>query len=146
MRDDCTAPFDMATQPLIQSNTQDDDSFNERLNSRRLFRRLNIFGFFSLLKIGRIAEQLSLHANNANRIKLHQVRFCLHCKWWRMTGSNRRPPACKAGALPTELIPQLVGLVGLEPTTPALSTQCSNQLSYKPSQLLSTESLRSSCP
>lgn len=67
-------------------------------------------------------------------------------KWWRMTGSNRRPPACKAGALPAELIPQdqiipkfpeflkpnLVGLVGLEPTTPALSTQCSNQLSYRP--------------
>ena len=26
----------------------------------------------------------------------------------------------------------LVGLVGLEPTTPALSTQCSNQLSYRP--------------
>ncbi len=24
--------------------------------------------------------------------------------WWRMTGSNRRPPACKAGALPAELI------------------------------------------
>ena len=23
-----------------------------------------------------------------------------------MTGSNRRPPACKAGALPAELIPQ----------------------------------------
>ena len=28
-------------------------------------------------------------------------------KWWRMTGSNRRPPACKAGALPAELIPRL---------------------------------------
>ena len=28
--------------------------------------------------------------------------------WWRMTGSNRRPPACKAGALPAELIPRLV--------------------------------------
>ena len=27
-------------------------------------------------------------------------------KWWRMTGSNRRPPACKAGALPAELIPR----------------------------------------
>ena len=69
-----------------------------------------------------------------------------------MTGSNRRPPACKAGALPAELIPLgvllvglaglvstlppglflLVGLVGLEPTTPALSTRCSNQLSYSP--------------
>ena len=61
--------------------------------------------------------------------------------WWRMTGSNRRPPACKAGALPAELIPPgflflrvgcLVGLVGLEPTTPALSRRCSNQLSYRP--------------
>jgi hypothetical protein len=25
--------------------------------------------------------------------------------WWRRSGSNRRPPACKAGALPTELRP-----------------------------------------
>jgi hypothetical protein len=31
--------------------------------------------------------------------------------WWSRTGSNRRRPACKAGALPTELRPQkLVGL------------------------------------
>ena len=27
--------------------------------------------------------------------------------WWRQTGSNRRPPACKAGALPTELCPRI---------------------------------------
>ena len=59
-----------------------------------------------------------------------------------MTGSNRRPPACKAGALPAELIPQrikgsgMVGLVGLEPTTPALSRRCSNQLSYRPTHSL----------
>ena len=26
--------------------------------------------------------------------------------WWRYTGSNRGPPACKAGALPTELHPR----------------------------------------
>ena len=53
-------------------------------------------------------------------------------QWWRMTGSNRRPPACKAGALPAELIPQntVVGQVGIEPTTPALSRRCSNRLSY----------------
>ena len=25
--------------------------------------------------------------------------------WWSQSGSNRRPPACKAGALPTELWP-----------------------------------------
>ncbi len=62
----------------------------------------------------------------------------LHSLWWRMTGSNRRPPACKAGALPAELIPHgsfasVVGLVGFEPTTPALSRRCSNRLSYRPS-------------
>src|SRR6187399_1721681 len=59
--------------------------------------------------------------------------------WWSWTGSNRRPPACKAGALPTELQPphskstaSLVGLDGFEPSTPALSRRCSNQLSYRP--------------
>ena len=26
-------------------------------------------------------------------------------QWWSQTGSNRRPPACKAGALPAELWP-----------------------------------------
>jgi hypothetical protein len=29
--------------------------------------------------------------------------------WWSQTGSNRRPPACKAGALPTELWPRSGG-------------------------------------
>ena len=28
-------------------------------------------------------------------------------EWCGMTGSNRRPPACKADALPAELIPHL---------------------------------------
>lgn len=30
-------------------------------------------------------------------------------KWWSRSGSNRRPPACKAGALPAELLPRLFG-------------------------------------
>ena len=30
--------------------------------------------------------------------------------WWRLTGSNRRPPACKAGALPAELNPPGISL------------------------------------
>ena len=98
----------------------------------------------------------SLLIKDQYKSSLHQTAFVLPYpgeptivapstvhSWWRMTGSNRRPPACKAGALPAELIPRdsspdvgvpevLVGLVGLEPTTPALSTQCSNQLSYRP--------------
>ena len=61
--------------------------------------------------------------------------------WWSQTGSNRRPQACKASALPTELWPQfrhlntnqrLVGLSGLEPLTSRLSGVCSNHLSYRP--------------
>ncbi len=73
--------------------------------------------------------------------------------WWSQTGSNRRPPACKAGALPAELWPrshartedarqnlsvfcrlpsELVGLGRLELPTSRLSSARSNQLSYKP--------------
>jgi hypothetical protein len=70
--------------------------------------------------------------------------------WWSQTGSNRRPHACKARALPTELWPltqgsqeslssvppsQPVRLVGpgrLELPTLRLSGVRSNQLSYGP--------------
>ena len=67
--------------------------------------------------------------------------------WWSIAGSNRWPPACKAGALPAELMPQinalfwhatavcLVGLNGLEPTTSPLSGVRSNHLSYRPNRL-----------
>ena len=63
--------------------------------------------------------------------------------WWSQGGSNSRPPACKAGALPAELwplspflfllfLPWLVGLGGLEPPTSPLSGVRSNHLSYRP--------------
>ena len=76
--------------------------------------------------------------------------------WWSQTGSNRRPPACKAGALPTELWPllgptarpcsrlpgtrsrsrlghrRMVGLERFELSTSRLSSARSNQLSYRP--------------
>ena len=34
----------------------------------------------------------------------------LHFFWWRVPGSNRWPPACKAGALPAELTPHIHGI------------------------------------
>ena len=65
--------------------------------------------------------------------------------WWSQTGSNRRPPACKAGALPAELWPlaphrwrdgvmlgRMVGLGRLELPTSRLSGVRSNRLSYRP--------------
>ena len=38
----------------------------------------------------------------------------LHKKWWRLAGSNRWPPACKAGALPAELNPHIHSLCKLK--------------------------------
>src|SRR5438034_8873044 len=63
---------------------------------------------------------------------------------WRRRGSNPQPPACKAGALPIELRPQILnpavhaarlairhelGALGFEPRTSALSGLRSSQLS-----------------
>ena len=68
-------------------------------------------------------------------------------RWWRRTGLNRRPPACKAGALPLSyapscLVPQhgparavLVGPGRFELPTSRLSSARSNQLSYEPGSL-----------
>ena len=79
--------------------------------------------------------------------------------WWSQTGSNRRPHACKARALPAELWPRtrtrmlyvgcsethlfqeisrsikVVGLGRLELPTSRLSSARSNQLSYRPYQV-----------
>ena len=88
--------------------------------------------------------------------RIFRDRVTLRSSWWSQTGSNRRPHACKARALPTELwppnhevLPKLVslsstcppevshkeGVVGpgrLELPTSRLSGVCSNQLSYRP--------------
>ena len=67
-------------------------------------------------------------------------------EWWSQSGSNRRPDACKATALPAELWPQtviasastlrrtpkMVGLGRLERPTSPLSGVRSNHLSYRP--------------
>jgi hypothetical protein len=39
-------------------------------------------------------------------IERSAIKSTSNTKWWSRTGSNRRHPACKAGALPAELRPQ----------------------------------------
>ncbi len=78
------------------------------------------------------------------------VLLVMDGSWWSQPGSNRRPQACKASALPTELWPRIrtlphhherrrearlpfvVGLERFELSTSRLSSARSNQLSYRP--------------
>ena len=75
----------------------------------------------------------------AGSLKVTKGHYSSLCpsSWWRRTGSNRRPHACKARALPTELRPHgegsggtVVGQGRLELPTSRLSSARSNQLSY----------------
>jgi hypothetical protein len=49
-----------------------------------------------------------------------------------MTGSNRRPPACKAGALPAELILQYGDPYGIRTRVTAVKGRCLNRLTNGP--------------
>ena len=55
-------------------------------------------------------------------------------KWWRMTGSNRRPSACKADALPAELILHYTygDPYGIRTRVTAVKGRCLNRLTKGP--------------
>src|SRR5689334_1355555 len=67
------------------------------------------FRLYELLKNdSRLLESLARKTRRVARVSILARRDA--CDWWRMTGSNRRPPACKAGALPAELILRYISL------------------------------------
>ena len=78
--------------------------------------------------------RIELVTSSLSGTRSNQLSYKPSWSWWRQSDSNRRLPACKAGALPAELCPRkgLVGLTGIEPVTSSLSGTRSNQLSYKP--------------
>ena len=47
------------------------------------------------------------HCQPSTRVRSQVTGVRLVQPWWSRTGSNRRPPACKAGALPIELRPRV---------------------------------------
>ena len=52
-----------------------------------------------------IQKSIIFYSNKkASRIKQREAYYYI---WWAMTGSNCRHPACKAGALPAELIARI---------------------------------------
>ena len=61
-------------------------------------------------KPNRNANLFALHAHSALHTFMRSTSLdnkhnyrCAYCLWWKQTGSNRRPSACKADALPAEL-------------------------------------------
>ena len=52
--------------------------------------------------------------------------------WWAMTGSNCRHSACKADALPAELIAHIGDLWGIRTPEPAVKGRCLNRLTNRP--------------
>lgn len=66
-----------------------------------------------LLTSSRLLKNDSRYFRTALTGSIANAKFSVQClnqalsvgDWWRQTGSNRRPPACKAGALPAELCP-----------------------------------------
>ena len=110
----------------------------------------NVHGIYSLFTITKsMVFNIKTCAIINDTNFFSKIYFTKNC-WWSQTGSNRRPPACKAGALPAELWPPrsatikvdhlvklstmqiMVGLGRLELPTSRLSGVRSNQLSYRP--------------
>ena len=56
------------------------------------------------LKTGAAKREIDLHPDVAEFLQRYMSgKSGLLKLWWTWPGSNRRPPACKAGALPAEL-------------------------------------------
>ena len=118
-------------------------------SSSRLHKQIPSF----TMSISRIHRPIRRRTRRSQERPRHKgARATSGGKWWSQTGSNRRPEACKATALPTELWPRLepnpasqaspdsagspasimVGLGRFELPTSRLSSARSNQLSYRP--------------
>ena len=68
------------------------------------------FPLTTLIRLYEFLKNSRVHWTISVNIKEPSSEDSLILIWWRMTGSNRRPPACKAGALPAELIPHFLSL------------------------------------
>jgi hypothetical protein len=74
-------------------------------NSRSAPPATTLIRLYELLKNNSRSLRIA-HANAPKDARMNARHSLVWMGWWRMTGSNRRPPACKAGALPAELIPR----------------------------------------
>ena len=68
-------------------------------------RIIQSFGCLSVVGLGGLEPPASpLSGVRSNHLS-YRPKSLAWLVWWSLSGSNRRPPACKAGALPAELKP-----------------------------------------
>ena len=103
-----TSPADFSTELLLAKYTRPNS-----LRGRCVERLRSTSRMYSLFTISNIRVPLLFKAdanlndtgqkqqNHPHPTKAKPSRR----KWWSLTGSNRRPPECKSGALPAELRP-----------------------------------------
>ena len=85
----CISDFDVFSDPTLNSLGGADEPFNSRCQMPSPDQVKNLDPGWKLRLLFRSRGMSSLQEG-----------------WWSQTGSNRRPHACKARALPTELWPQ----------------------------------------
>ena len=72
--------------------------------------------FFIFMKLHSASDVFSFFLFDLNiRFSRYDLRIFVHPQW-RLRDSNSRPPACKAGALPTELSPHFILAATCSPT------------------------------
>ena len=82
-----------------------------------------MFGNQNIFKDRARTARGPLRSRSCNLFAVNQIIFL--SIWMSMSGRSR--VTCGPAA-----VREMVGLIGLEPMTPALSRRCSNQLSYRP--------------
>src|SRR6476619_996691 len=71
----------------------------------RIANSIYLYYFFQFVKERTASLIAKIKRQSRRQAADSRLAFTARRKWWRLTGSNRRPPACKAGALPAELNP-----------------------------------------
>src|SRR5690606_14513459 len=95
----------------VPTNSKDNPRKSEQIFSSQcqteqatLFQRKNVANLYADDEPA-VGNRQSAGRNQAV-LRLPIAHFRVPPNWWSLTGSNRRHPACKAGALPAELRPQ----------------------------------------